>query len=554
MNGAGTGEHYRRFSRTAQAPVKLEAALEGYLELERAGAVDRPEYQEYKAYLNFRRRPAGELLTEKEDLDGLERFVQNGWIRKEELSGYLELACRKKKRESQLWFLKQIRSPGIAAREERASGSGDPKERETEICREILQLVTDKLQNRYPSFAAAFSRLEWEEIPEPGWGSDGFRLYASRGTILELFREGTGSLGRRYLHTLFHCMYLHVLGKNGMGEYTGLWDIACDAAAGWAVDQMEWSPLTDSRKKQRKVWYREVDPRGNGVGAATWHRWLRTKTPEERLAVREEFREDDHGFWGKYARNPDVSPADREMLVECWKQTAGAVTGQQGEEGRRPGTRKGSRQTGIVLEGKGEGDYRTFLRRFSISREELQMDMESIDYLPYLYGLEHYGNVLLVEPLETTEAHKLEEFVIAIDTSGSCSGIIVQKFLEETYGILSRRENFFRKMQVHLIQCDSMIQDHRILTSEKEWKDCMNHLKIQGLGGTDFTPVFRLVDEMLERKEIRRLKGLLYFTDGDGIYPSRKPPYETAFVFLNRQLEKQKVPDWAWKLNLDLSL
>ena len=42
----------------------------------------------------------------------------------------------------------------------------------------------------------------------------------------------------------------------------------------------------------------------------------------------------------------------------------------------------------------------------------------------------------------------------------------------------------------------------------------------------------------LEKKEIQNLKGLLYFTDGDGIFPRKKPAYETAFVFLNRKLEK----------------
>ena len=174
--------------------------------------------------------------------------------------------------------------------------------------------------------------------------------------------------------------------------------------------------------------------------------------------------------------------------------------------------------------------------------------MESIDYIPYLYGLKRYENVLLVEPLETTEVNRLEEFVIAIDTSGSCSGEIVCRFLDETYRILSSRENFFRKMNVHIIQCDSMIQDHKKITCEEDWKSYLKNVKIQGLGGTDFTPVFRLVDKMLEQKEIRNLKGLLYFTDGDGIFPHDKPAYETAFVFLNRELEKRKIPDWAIRL------
>ena len=59
--------------------------------------------------------------------------------------------------------------------------------------------------------------------------------------------------------------------------------------------------------------------------------------------------------------------------------------------------------------------------------------------------MEHYGNIPLIEPLEYKEVNRLEELVIAIDTSGSCSGETVQRFLGETYGILSEKENFFQQ-------------------------------------------------------------------------------------------------------------
>ena len=35
--------------------------------------------------------------------------------------------------------------------------------------------------------------------------------------------------------------------------------------------------------------------------------------------------------------------------------------------------------------------------------------------------MEQYGNLPLIEPLEYKEVNRLEELVIAIDTSGSCS-------------------------------------------------------------------------------------------------------------------------------------
>ncbi|MFQ7786761.1 MAG: hypothetical protein ACLRIP_01095 [Blautia massiliensis (ex Durand et al. 2017)] len=56
--------------------------------------------------------------------------------------------------------------------------------------------------------------------------------------------------------------------------------------------------------------------------------------------------------------------------------------------------------------------------------------------------MEHYGNLPLIEPLEYKEVNRLEELVIAIDTSGSCDGETVRRFLGETYSILSEKENF----------------------------------------------------------------------------------------------------------------
>ena len=45
------------------------------------------------------------------------------------------------------------------------------------------------------------------------------------------------------------------------------------------------------------------------------------------------------------------------------------------------------------------------------------------------------------------------------------------------------------------------------------------------------------------------MKGVLYFTDGKGIYPAKRPPYETAFLFLGEE-KHPDVPAWAMKLIL----
>ena len=44
---------------------------------------------------------------------------------------------------------------------------------------------------------------------------------------------------------------------------------------------------------------------------------------------------------------------------------------------------------------------------------------------------------------------------------------------------------------------------------------------------------------------------LLYFTDGMGTYPARRPGYDTAFLFLGERFDDANVPPWAMKVVLD---
>ena len=49
---------------------------------------------------------------------------------------------------------------------------------------------------------------------------------------------------------------------------------------------------------------------------------------------------------------------------------------------------------------------------------------------------------------------------------------------------------------------------------------------------------------------LRDLQGVLYFTDGKGIYPAKRPPFEVAFLFLEDGTPPPDVPPWAMRLVL----
>ena len=142
--------------------------------------------------------------------------------------------------------------------------------------------------------------------------------------------------------------------------------------------------------------------------------------------------------------------------------------------------------------------------------------------------------------------------MIAIDTSASTSGALVERFLSRTWEVLSSEESFFKKIHIRILQCDAEVQEEAVIACREDFERYMRGFSVKGLGGTDFRPVFRRVDELLRQGEFTHLRGLIYFTDGEGVYPARKPDYETAFVFVKRPDDAApEVPAWAIKLVLD---
>ena len=76
------------------------------------------------------------------------------------------------------------------------------------------------------------------------------------------------------------------------------------------------------------------------------------------------------------------------------------------------------------------------------------MDPDSFDYTFYSYGLTMYGNMPLIEPQEWKEVQKVEEFVIVIDTSMSCSGELGEKiYWRRLTDVLSRKRQLFPKSE-----------------------------------------------------------------------------------------------------------
>lgn len=82
---------------------------------------------------------------------------------------------------------------------------------------------------------------------------------------------------------------------------------------------------------------------------------------------------------------------------------------------------------------------------------------------------------------------------------------------------------------------------------------CCRNFDVSGNGDTDFRPVFDYIEQLQQRGELLQLQGLLFFTDGVGVYPKKRPPYDAAFIFFDNSYAEHLVPPWAMKLVLSES-
>ncbi|MCI9129862.1 MAG: hypothetical protein HFJ65_06110 [Eggerthellaceae bacterium] len=242
-----------------------------------------------------------------------------------------------------------------------------------------------------------------------------------------------------------------------------------------------------------------------------------------------------------------MSEEEREELRQEWEDIARRMEVDLETHLARAGEGAGNLIVALKAVSRDVGNYAEFLSRFATLHETMRVNDDEFDYIYYKYGLDHYGNMPLIEPLEYKDDKRIHDFVIAIDTSESCSGEVVQAFMNKTYNILRASESFTERVNIHIIQCDAEVQEDTRITSLEQLEMYMRDMELKGFGGTDFRPVFSYVDLLIEKGDITDLRGLLYFTDGEGVYPRRPPAYDTAFVFLDDGYTSPEVPPWALK-------
>ncbi len=418
-----------------------------------------------------------------------------------------------------------------------------------DIGRDILRAAQSELYMNLPYLDTALGALR----AQPGAdktlyaATDGECLYYSGSYLADCFMRRKNLVNHMVLHMVLHCMLRHLAKKKGR---TGpLWDLACDVAVESIVDSLDYRCLSaPSAAMLRQKIYGEMRAQMPVLTAEGIYRQLMRQklSPYELARLQKEFFADDHGLWDmdggeEKSREQDQKWQDYSSRTQTSMDTvlAGQATGGDAIYEQ------------VSVAARDDVDYRAFLRRFAVHREVMAVDDDAFDYGFYAYGLRRYGKMPLVEPTETREERRIEDFVIAIDTSMSTSGEQVRQFLSSTYSILRSTETFARRVNIRILQCDDQLRRDDVIQNLGELRAYMESFQLAGGSATDFRPVFDHVARLQAEGAFTQLRGLLYFTDGMGFYPARRPPYDAAFVMLRRPPLSVAVPPWAIQLVLN---
>lgn len=461
--------------------------------------------------------------------------------------------------------------------------------------RDVLRLSRNSLIVNLRFLDTAISRLQPVPADNLTYATDGIHLGYGPKHILLRFKGEAEQPARDYLHVVLHCVFSHMFVSTLIDQE--LWNLACDIAVENTITDLGLRAVETAMQSKQAAEISKLKSNVNMLTAEKIYAYFRDQniSIDEINRLKKLFEVDDHSVWygesqpfggnGRGENDPDQSQDEssdqqrnnepnegsgnsenntensetdqsgfggmsRSELMEDWKSISERIQQDLETFSKMQGYAAGGMIQNLYAVNREKYDYTSFLKKFAVLGEAMVINDEEFDYIFYTYGLKLYKNVPLIEPLEYKEVKRIKEFVIAIDTSGSTSGELVQKFVQKTYNVLKSTESFFSKINVHIIQCDAAIQEHVKITSEEEFDEYLKTMKITGLGGTDFRPVFNFVDDLVAAKEFNNLKGLIYFTDGWGTFPPGKPDYETAFVFLDNDYHNPEVPPWAIKLVL----
>jgi predicted metal-dependent peptidase len=289
---------------------------------------------------------------------------------------------------------------------------------------------------------------------------------------------------------VMHCVFKHMYMDPSLNR--PYWDLACDIAVENVITELNLKAVTTARERQQVQYITAIKKELKHVTAEKIYSYLRQAVPDPKkiAEIRGLFYADNHEIWYMTAAEIEArfgfgsgngsgdgnGDADSKAGVSAtmsavWQAISERMQVDLETFGKQRGLNPGAMTQNLAAVNREKYDYTAFLKKFAVMGEAMKINDDEFDYIFYTYDLQLYEKMPLIEPLEYKEIKAIKEFVIAIDTSGSTSGELVQKFVQKTYNILKATESFFTKINLHIIQCDADIQEdkkppvRRILTN-----------------------------------------------------------------------------------------
>ena len=429
--------------------------------------------------------------------------------------------------------------------------NSDSYTRAVELASRVIELSRDTLFVKLHYMQRSISNIEirpYTGMENILFACDGRILYYDPLYVLARYRDNINNVTHALLHSVLHFVFHH--GFTGGDMDTELWDLSCDIAVENIIRELGCSSADIPGQTLQDPIITELSGELPMLNAENIYKYYKDSMAQDEdregkiKRMRALFRMDQHSLWPERADKGIYD--DSVEMMRIWQDTSRRMqteletTGEKGVLSASLGRINRSRQS-----------YAAFLRRFGNHGEIMRLSEDEFDNNYYSYGLELYGNIPLIENLEYREDKHIREFAVAIDTSGSVQGETVRKFVQRTYDLIKSQETFDTRMKLHIIQCDDRIREDAVIGTDDEFERYIQNMKILGLGETDFRPVFAYIDSLLEDHRLTNLAGLLYFTDGQGIFPARKPMYDTAFIIHSDEVYPPEVPPWAMRVMLE---
>ncbi len=415
------------------------------------------------------------------------------------------------------------------------NANADSKAIETKLAAARTRLILEKpflgaLVLRLPMSAAS---AEWC----PTTATDARAFYYNPAYIDSLSLDQTQFM---LAHEALHCALSHFARRQHRVKHK--WDLACDHAinpllvddglkppsnalikpAYKGMTAEEIYPLIEdgdtSETLDKHAYDRENQNRGSGSD-------MSERDLERAEMPQQEPRDSDSG--GRISTRRDegaggepqpLTPAEQETLAVQWQQRMAGAAQQAMQAGKLGGELK--RMIDHLLQP--QLPWRMLLARY--------MSAVARDDYSYMRPSRREGDFIL----PSLRSQQMD-LVVAVDTSGSIKDSEIEEFVCEIDALKGQV-----RARVTLLPCDAALCEGAPFRFEP-WEQFSCPERIKGGGGTSFVPVFQWVGREGLQPDL-----LVYFTDADGQFPDREPPYPVIWLVKGRS----KVP-WGQRIQLN---